>query len=124
MKRYSDWKNGHEPFYPNHLLKQALIVALMTGALIAMVGVYLIFEPGAAAAALKPQWYILPIYKIASLLKGAGGLIICGLCFAILLMWPYIDRNPKKNIYGRPGLMAASILFVCIAVLLGIWGMF
>lgn len=124
MKRYSDWKNGHEPFYPDHLLKQALIVALMIAVLIVAVSVYSLYDIEIAASVMKPQWYMLPIYKIASILKGAGGFIVSAIFFVILLMWPYIDRKPEKNILGRPALLAVSILVAALLVSLGIWGMF
>lgn len=124
MKRYSNWKNGYEPFYPDHLLKQALIVALMTGVLIVAVSICSLYDVENATSAMKPQWYLLPIYKIASMLKGAGGFFVSAIFFVILLMWPYIDRKPEKNIFGRPALLAVSILIAVLIVSLGIWGLF
>lgn len=122
MKRYSDWKNGHEPFYPNHLLKQAFIVTLMIAVLIALIALYYSFNIGSAVNDANPQWYILPVYKIATLLKGWSGVVVVALIFALALAWPLMDRNPKTNITGRPKLLVVSVIFAAVILILGIWG--
>ncbi len=70
----------------------------------------------------KPEWYFMSLYQLLKYIPGkleaiaaavvpAGGL-------AILLLLPFIDRNPEKRLRKRPIAMAVMGLAVGAIILL------
>ena len=136
--RYDKWKWGMEPFFPNHVVHQLFITSLVMVVFFVIVfflpGIFMLPEEPADSLKtpehIKPEWYFLPSYQAlklvpTSIFKGAAefiGIALQGIAVLAIILLPFIDRNPERNVRKRRVLFVASILAVLFVIALGIWG--
>jgi quinol-cytochrome oxidoreductase complex cytochrome b subunit len=121
----SDPRRETYPFFPDHMLREAIIGLLL---LIALVNYVNFFPPVVGAPAtpgntpghIRPEWYFFPTYrwlKLTSLPVGIGGSVL----FVVgLFLWPFIDAGLEKLAPGK-GLwviVGASFFLLTIAFML------
>lgn len=131
------WRKEGEPaeyshrFYPRQLLKDS-VVAL---AIVAVV-VFLASRHGAPLESKadptstqyipRPDWYFYALFQLLKIFEGRleiiGAVVIPGLFFALLLLLPFLDRNPERRLGARP--VMASLGIACVAGIAGLtaWG--
>ncbi len=126
------------PFFPNHILREAMVA-------FGMIGVLLILatfipapmdepaDPFSTPEHIKPEWYFLAAYQIlkaAEKLSFLGpwapkifGILGQGVILGILLLLPFIDKNPERSPEKRKLVIRLGIIGVIGFVLLTIWGL-
>jgi len=131
-------KDDSIPFFPDHVRTEFYVVLgiLAVVLIIAIVGMIKPIGIGDPADPLntpvhvKPEWYFLALYqilkKIPPMILGIEGKII-GVVIPIvlvglILIWPFLDRNPDKSkkIYWIR--LAFVIVAVITIIALTIWG--
>ena len=75
----------------------------------------------------SPAWYFMALYFLLEIFPGQLGQLIgtigiptLGVLFLILLPW--LDRNPSREVHRRPAAMVVTAIFILIAAGLSIGG--
>lgn len=117
------------PFFPHQLLREAVVVFMVLGALLLLASKYpaSLLEPAnpyQTPAPIYPEWYFLYVFgflKFWTLDIGPIPAKTIGITFSMVLWYllliavPFIDRNPETDPRRRPIATALGVL-----VLLGI----
>lgn len=119
------------PFWPVHLSKEACLAMVCFGALFTLSVLYP-WEIGERADPLdtpegiKPEWYFLPTYQLLKYFSGPAGkfigILISGVPFILLFIWPLIDRAPARHPRRRKWSVAIGVVAVLLALFFGILG--
>ncbi|MBI5117316.1 hypothetical protein HZA56_12645 [Candidatus Poribacteria bacterium] len=126
-----------EPFFPNHMLDQTMMVFVMLAILVTLVMFFPApmeppADPFVTPEHIKPEWYFLSAYqalkvaehfsflgawapKVLGILVQAGGLFL-------LVLLPFLDKNPERHPRKRPFMIAMGILALIALAALTIWG--
>jgi len=130
---------GAIPFWPHHLLKEVvaalLVIALMTALVVASPAPMLHqADPFSTPAHIKPEWYFLAPYqflKFAEIFQPMGewapkllGVGIPGLVVLMLVLFPFLDRNPHRAPRRRPIAMLIGVLATLAFIGFTVWGHF
>ena len=129
QRRYADLKHEGKPFFPDILIKDA-VVAL--GVLLILVGLIVWRGVPTEAAAdptntlyvPRPEWYFMFLFEFLKYVPGEfEGLVAVGmpgLVVLILFLWPFLDRNPARHPRLRPYAMSLMTLTLASVVVLTI----
>jgi quinol-cytochrome oxidoreductase complex cytochrome b subunit len=121
-------QDSTEIFYPSFLFKEIVVIMLIVFLVTAALAITLptgLEDPADPTDNLyipKPEWYFMSLYQllkyfpgklevIASALIPAGGVML-------LLLLPFIDKNPEKRPRRRPVAMSIMVLAVLAVIVL------
>lgn len=139
MEKEKTWKYGSEPFYPNHILKQLVLICLLMALLVFLAAFfpppYLPkADPYVTPEHIKPEWYFLAAYqflKAADKLQFIGmwapkiiGILAQGVIGLLLFFLPFIDRNPSVRPSERPYALRIGITLAILYIIFTAWGYF
>ncbi|MFQ6057300.1 MAG: cytochrome b subunit of the bc complex [Anaerolineae bacterium] len=71
---------------------------------------------------IKPEWYFLAIYQLLKLVPRSIGILTPIVGIIILLLLPFLDRNPEVHPRKRPLAIAIGLVVVVAMTILTIWG--
>ncbi len=126
-----------EPFFPNHMLDQGMMVFVTLAVLLTLVMFFPApmeppADPFVTPEHIKPEWYFLSAYqglKVAEYFSFLGawapkvlGILIQGAGIFLLVLLPFLDRNPERHPRKRPFVIGLGILVLIMLVVLTIWG--
>lgn len=121
------------PFWPVHMAKEACVAAIILGLLVTL-SVFSPWEIGEPADPLKtpegikPEWYFLPTYQLLKYFSGPLGkflgIMVSGVPFILLLVWPVLDRTPARHPRKRPWSRRLGVFAIILAVFFGLLGHF
>lgn len=120
-------QEGGKPFFPNHVMKELIVVLLVFASMIVLV-VYVPLplhekaNPFETPVGVKPEWYFLPMYQVLKYFPELVGIIGTGFVMIGLFLLPFLDRSPERHPARRPVATTLGILFVCIAIMLALLG--
>lgn len=130
---------GSEPFFPNHFLRQLILVSVLLALLVLLSSLApppMIpkADPFDTPEYVKPSWYFLGAYqflKVSEYLSFLGpwapkvfGVLAQGLAAMVLWFLPFWDRNPERHPSRRPVAIRAGITVVFLFLGMTIWGYF
>lgn len=145
MANHEDYVPG-EPFFPNHITKELIVAYLTFGILLVLIALlpphlHPKADPMTTPQHIKPEWYFLSAYQLLKLfpaqmpvlsnipgvkiILGEGrafSIILQGLAMMVLLLVPFIDRNPDRSPRKRPFAIAIGIIAILCVVSLSFWG--
>ncbi len=118
------------PFFPHFLLREVVVMCLIAGSLILLASVYPAgllqpADPFTTPTPIYPEWYFLYVfgflkfwtYDIGPIpAKIIGVTVPMVLWYGLLILVPFIDRNPSTDIRKRKIAVALGVI-VLIAVL-------
>jgi ubiquinol-cytochrome c reductase cytochrome b subunit len=121
------------PFFPHYAMKHPPVGAFVFAAYLGIVFFApTLFFPAAAfepadpfvtPAGIKPEWYFLWAYQTLRIfpheLIGMG---IQGVAVGMLLLLPFIDRNPERRPARRPIFFTLFTLGLLLFIAISIWG--
>lgn len=125
------------PFWPDHALKEIIAALLVMGFLFTLTILSPApMEPKADSFTtpehIKPEWYFLASYqalKVAEVLKFLGawapkviGIMGQGIILLIIILLPFLDRNPERRPGKRPIAISLGILMAIAFIVFTIWG--
>lgn len=123
--RIGEEPEGEIPFYPYQMAKDSTAMLLILA--IVLVLAWLLPAPFGNAAdptdnnfVPRPEWYFLFLFQMLRYFEGpwevVGTFLIPNLAILILLLLPFLDRNPERRIRKRP------IAVVCVVLAISLWG--
>jgi quinol-cytochrome oxidoreductase complex cytochrome b subunit len=115
------------PFFPNYLLDEVIAWYVMLAILIVLAS---LFPAGLEEPAdplhtpehTKPEWYFLFLYQGLKVVPRLVGVIIPLIGGLLLLLLPFIDRNPQLAPYKRPVALTVGVISLIGIVAFTIWG--
>lgn len=119
------------PFFPVHVCKEGIVAVLLLAVLVTLsiLSPWEIGEPANALVTpehIKPEWYFLPSYQLLKYFEGPYGafygILACSLPFALLLLWPFLDRGKHRHPRQRPIAVSVGLLGLIGALVLGCLG--
>jgi len=118
-------KDGGHPFYPKHVLKEAIVVLLVLASMILLIVYYPLplhekADPFNTPAGVKPEWYFLSMYQALKYMPKMIGIIGSGLVILALCLLPFLDRTPERRPSKRPWAVSLGILFIVVNLALSL----
>lgn len=110
LERYKQAKEKGVPFFPDALVKDAivaLIVFVILVALATFVGAPLEAraDPADTSYTPRPEWYFLFLFQLLKYFPGQleviGVVILPTLVILLLFLLPFLDRSPRRHFLGR-----------------------
>ncbi len=122
-------KIGGKPFYPNHVMKEAVVVLLVLASMIFMIIYYPLplheeADPFNTPVGVKPEWYFLSSYQALKYMPKTIGIIGSGLIVLAICLLPFWDRTPARKPSHRPIATSLGIIFVVLNIMLALLGKF
>lgn len=125
--------NAGVPFWPVHMAKEGCVAAAVFGVLFTL-SVLSPWEIGVPADPLqtpegiKPEWYFLPTYQLLKYFSGPLGkflgILVSGVPFLLLLLWPFIERGRARHPGRRKWAVRVGVVAILLAVFFGLLGHF
>ncbi len=124
--------NGY-PFYPNFVLKEALMVMVYFTVMFFIITFMPTFflpntantlaDPFRTPAHIRPEWYFLAPYQMLKLIPNKFlGISIELILLVIFLLWPFFDTKEEENIMKRSILRVVFFFSLAMWITLTIWG--
>jgi len=130
-------KYGEEPFYPDHILRQAIQLTLILAILLFLASFFPPphlpkADPYTVPEAMRTQWYLIPAKQFLLLLDKSSflgswapkmiGVLFQGAGALFLLFLPFLDKNPSPDPKKRPYAMRVGITVLMFTTFLTLWG--
>ena len=119
MEKYKKEKEHGVPFFPDLLVKDA-IVALLVFLILAALAYFLgapleeRANPGDTSYTPRPEWYFLFLFQLLKYFPGSleviGVIVIPTLALLLLFFLPFLDRGPKRTPTSRPWVIGITSL--------------
>jgi len=137
-----------EPFYPNHVVRELMEFFLVFGVILILIAFFPPDlrpkpDPTTTPEHIKPEWYFLAMYQFLKLfpekmpvlsqipvlkdILGEGrafSILLQAFAALLLLLLPFIDRNPEKHPRKRPWATGIAALVIVATVALTIRGFY
>lgn len=127
LRRYADLKREGKPFFPDILVKDAVValgVLLVLFGLIVWRGVPTegAADPTNTLYVPRPEWYFMFLFEFLKYVpgefEGLAAVGLPGLAMLILFLWPFLDRSPARHPRLRP--YAISLMTLALAGIVGL----
>jgi menaquinol-cytochrome c reductase cytochrome b/c subunit len=119
LREYYILKNQGKPFFPYAVLKDSLMACFVLFVIIMMsliLGAELgpKADPTSTTYTPRPEWYFFFLFELLRVVKPPELVFIATigiptLCLVLLLLLPFIDRNPERHPLKRPIATLAGI---------------
>jgi len=122
---------GH-PFFPGHLLKEAVVMlGVILFVMFLAVTVELpkesVADPTDTSYLPRPEWYFLFLFQFLKYFPGSmeviAAVVFPAVGVGVLLLLPFLDKNPSKNPKQRPLAMSTAAITMLGVIVLTILGM-
>jgi len=138
------------PAFPNQAAVSAVVFFLTAAVLSLLAGLLPVHnvaeygpnDPASTPALIMPDWFLMWVYGFLKLLPGIavdigpvhinseflGGIVLPGLVFGAILVWPFVDRTPEPTHFTvdpleRPWQTAVGVAAVAFVMIASIAGM-
>jgi quinol---cytochrome c reductase cytochrome c subunit, bacillus type len=124
-RTYKAAKRQGEPFYPNAIIKDALVALFIFLILVALSAFFRAelqapADPSDSSYIPHPEWYFLFLYEMLKFFPGDlvifGVIVLPGVVFLILFLLPWLDRHAERHPRKRPAIMAVLMFAWTIIV--------
>jgi menaquinol-cytochrome c reductase cytochrome b/c subunit len=132
LREYSILKNQGKPFFPYAIMKDSLMAAITVGVIILMA---ILFgaelgpkaDPTTTTYTPRPEWYFFFLFELLRVVKPPALVFIATIgiptiCLVLLILLPFIDRNPERNPLKRPIATLTGIAVIAAMAYLTIEG--
>ena len=122
---YAQAKAEGKPFFPYAMYKDLLIATLVIGLVITFAIWHRVelgdqVNPASTDYVPRPEWYFFFLFELLKIFKGQNALmpvimatfIIPNILMALLILTPFIDRNPERRIEKRPIALFSGIAVI------------
>jgi quinol-cytochrome oxidoreductase complex cytochrome b subunit len=112
------------PFVPHHALTEGMMaLAFLTAGVIFIALIPAPLDARANAflspEGVLPEWYLLAPFELLHLVPPLPGELFMGLCIGLLMLWPFVDRRPRR-ISRRPFMLIFSFVIIGAVVALSV----
>jgi len=132
LREYYILKGQGKPFFPYAVLKDgtmACVVMLVIIAMSIILGAELgpKADPTTTTYTPRPEWYFFFLFELLRVIKPPALVFIATIgvptiCMVLLILLPFIDRNPERHPLRRPIAMLAAITTIAAMAYLTIEG--
>jgi menaquinol-cytochrome c reductase cytochrome b/c subunit len=132
LREYYILKNQGKPFFPYAVLKDSLMACFVLFVIIMMsliLGAELgpKADPTSTTYTPRPEWYFFFLFELLRVIKPPALVFIATvgvptICMVLLILLPFIDRNPERNPLRRPIATIAGITTIAAMAYLTIEG--
>src|SRR5215210_6153281 len=132
LREYSILKNQGKPFFPYAIAKDG---AMATIVLLVIIAMAIVFgaelgpkaDPTTTTYTPRPEWYFFFLFELLRVVKPpllvfVASIGIPTVCLVLLIVLPFIDRNPERHPLRRPIATAAGIATIAAMAYLTILG--
>ena len=132
LREYSIQKNQGKPFFPYAIMKDSTMAAITIGVIVLM---SILFgaelgpkaDPTTTTYTPRPEWYFFFLFELLRVVKPPALVFIATIgiptiCMVLLILLPFIDRNPERNPLKRPIATIAGITTIAAMAFLTIEG--
>jgi hypothetical protein len=132
LREYSILKNQGKPFFPYAIAKDSIMACVVLAVIILM---SLLFgaelgpkaDPTTTTYTPRPEWYFFFLFELLRVVKPPELVFLATIgiptvCLVLLLLLPFIDRNPERNPLRRPIAMTAGVATIAAMAYLTILG--
>jgi len=121
-------RGGLLPFFPNYVLDEFIAWYVMLAVLIILVSLRPVglaepADPLVTPEHIKPEWYFLFVYQFFKVVPRVVGVLVPIIGGFLLLLLPFLDRNPHAEPRRRPFAIIAGVVTVIVIVAFSIWGL-
>lgn len=130
-KREEELVKYSHRFFPVQLLKDSTVAFLVVVILLFLAVYYgapleAKADPTDTEYVPRPDWYFYALFQLLKIFEGPleiiGAVIIPGAFFTILLLLPFIDRNPARAFAKRPVVLSLGVACTIGILALTTWG--
>ena len=132
LREYSILKSQGKPFFPYAVLKDSLMACIVLLVIIVMslvLGAELgpKADPTTTTYTPRPEWYFFFLFELLRVIKPPAVVFIATIgvptiCMVLLILLPFIDRNPERHPLRRPIATLAGITTIAAMAYLTIEG--
>ncbi|MGH2838687.1 MAG: c-type cytochrome, partial [Thermoleophilaceae bacterium] len=132
LRDYEILKKQGKPFFPYAVFKDSAMAAITLGVIIVMaivLGAELgpKADPTTTTYTPRPEWYFFFLFELLRVVKPPELVFLATIgiptiCLVLLLLLPFIDRNPERNPAKRPIATLAGITTIGAMAYLSILG--
>jgi menaquinol-cytochrome c reductase cytochrome b/c subunit len=132
LREYSILKNQGKPFFPYAIAKDSIMACVVLAVIILMA---ILFgaelgpkaDPTTTTYTPRPEWYFFFLFELLRVVKPPELVFLASIgiptiCLVLLLLLPFIDRNPERRPLRRPIAMTAGIATIAAMAYLTILG--
>ena len=116
------------PFFPHYLIDELMAWYVILAILVVLASLFPAGLEGQAnpletPAHTKPEWYYLGVYQLLKVVPiKVVGILMPIIGVAMLVVWPFLDRNPEVLARRRKLAVGGATLVIAALVALTIWG--
>ncbi|MEW6376974.1 MAG: hypothetical protein AB1502_14425 [Thermodesulfobacteriota bacterium] len=133
VKKKEEMEERGIPFFPNHFLKEIIVMCLVLAGLSLLATFFPApmeekADPFVTPTHIKPEWYFLANYKFLQLSEvfvflgpwapKLLGIVLQMLIVLIIILFPFIDKNPERHPFKNRFLTCSGIFFIVVYVTL------
>ena len=132
LREYYVLKNQGKPFFPYAVLKDSVMACVVLVVIIVMalvLGAELgpKADPTSTTYTPRPEWYFFFLFELLRVIKPPALVFVATIgvptiCMVLLILLPFIDRNPERNPLRRPIATIAGITTIAAMAYLTIEG--
>src|SRR5918993_4263637 len=132
LREYSILKNQGKPFFPYAIAKDSIMACVVLAVIITM---SILFgaelgpkaDPTTTTYTPRPEWYFFFLFELLRVVKPPELVFLATIgiptiCLVLLLLLPFIDRNPERHPLRRPVATIAGITTIAAMLFLTIEG--
>jgi menaquinol-cytochrome c reductase cytochrome b/c subunit len=132
LREYHVLKSEGKPFFPYAVLKDSVMACVTLAVIIAMaiiLGAELgpKADPTTTTYVPRPEWYFFFLFELLRVVKPPALVVLAmvgipTLCLVLLIILPFIDRNPERHPLKRPVATLAGITTIAAMAYLTVLG--
>jgi len=133
LREYQILKSQGKPFFPYAVLKDSVMAAIVLVVIIAMAIILGAGElqnkadPTTTTYTPRPEWYFFFLFELLRVVKPPALVLIATIgiptvALVLLLLLPFVDRNPERNPLRRPIAVTAGIATIAAMTYLTVLG--
>jgi menaquinol-cytochrome c reductase cytochrome b/c subunit len=132
LREYSVLKSQGKPFFPYAVLKDSVMACITLFVIVAMaiiLGAELgpKADPTTTTYTPRPEWYFFFLFELLRVIKPPELVFLATvgiptICLVLLILLPFIDRNPERNPLKRPIATTAGITTIAAMAYLTVLG--
>ena len=132
LREYSILKNQGKPLFPYAVAKDSTMAAIV---LVVIIGLAVLFgaelgpkaDPTTTTYTPRPEWYFFFLFELLRVVKPPALVFLATVgiptvCMVLLILLPFIDRNPERNPLKRPIATLTGITVIAAMAYLTIEG--
>ena len=132
LREYYVLKQQGKPFFPYAVAKDSLMACIVMAVIVAMaiiLGAELgpKADPTSTTYTPRPEWYFFFLFELLRVVKPPALVFVATvgiptICMALLILLPFIDRNPERHPLKRPIATTAGIMTIIAMAFLTLEG--